>query len=477
MESNLLENKAFIGGDWVAKEKTFVVDNPFDNSLIANVADCDKADAEQAVNAAYEAFALWSKESARNRSQLLLNWYQLIIEHKKELAELLTREQGKPLKEAEGEILYGASYVKWFAEEALRLNGDILPSPHSEKWVLIVKQPVGVVGIITPWNFPQAMIARKVAPALAVGCTVVIKPAAETPLSALAMAKLAQQAGIPDGVINIVPSTSAAEVGRVLTSNSKVRKISFTGSTGVGKILLKQAADNVQKTSMELGGNAPFIVFEDADIDAAVDGLIASKFRNSGQTCVCANRIFVHSAVHAEFVQKLQQKVSELTLGSGLDDGVQITALINQAAIEKVFGLIDSSVQAGAELIAGGRLSKASANIIEPTILDNVTVDMPIACEEIFGPVIGLIQFSNEDDVTQLANDTSAGLAAYVFTENRHRINRLSQRLEYGMIGFNEGVISNEMAPFGGVKQSGMGREGSKYGIDDYIELKYISIK
>ena len=372
--------------------------------------------------------------------------------------------------------MYGASYIKWFAEEALRINGDLLPSPDGKKQIQVHKQPVGVVGIITPWNFPQAMIARKVAPAFAAGCTVVIKPASETPLSALAMAELADQAGFPKGVINIVPSTSSSDIGKALTSHPTVRKISFTGSTAVGKKLIAQSAENVQKVTMELGGNAPFIVFDDANIDEAVDGLMASKFRNSGQTCVCANRIFVHETLYDEFIKRLGNKVAELKLGNGLTQGVQITPLINQKGIDKVFKLVKQATESGAEILAGGNISSEFKNIVQPTVLSKVDKDMEIACEEIFGPVVALIPFSDDDEVIAAANNTSAGLASYAYTENRHRINRLVAELQYGMVGINTGMLSNEMAPFGGVKESGMGREGSKYGISDYLDIKYACI-
>lgn len=476
MNKELLKEQAYINGQWISADTTFEVDNPFDNGVIASVTDCTKEHAEQAIQAADIAFKSWSKTTAKERSQLLHTWHDLIIENVEDLAELLTIEQGKPLEEAKNEILYGASYIKWFAEEALRINGDILPSPDGEKQIQIHKFPVGVVGIITPWNFPQAMIARKVAPALAAGCTVVIKPAAETPLSALAMAELADQAGIPKGVINLVPTKSSSEIGQVLTSSSVVRKISFTGSTAVGKKLIAQSAENVQKVTMELGGNAPFIVFDDANIDDAVDGLMASKFRNSGQTCVCANRIFVHETLYEEFIKRLGKKVSALELGNGLTDSVQITALINQQGIDKVLRLINQATESGAEILVGGSVSKEFKNIIQPTVLSKVNKDMDIACEEIFGPVVALIPFSEDDEVIAAANSTSAGLASYAYTENRHRIKRLVQDLEYGMVGINTGKLSNEMAPFGGVKESGMGREGSKYGISDYLDIKYACI-
>ncbi len=476
MNKELLKEQAYINGQWISADHTFEVDNPFDNGVIASVTDCTTEHANQAIEAASKAFVSWSKTTAKERSKLMMSWYSLIIDNADDLAELLTIEQGKPLQEAKNEILYGASYIKWFAEEALRINGDLLPSPDGKKQIQVHKQPVGVVGIITPWNFPQAMIARKVAPAFAAGCTVVIKPASETPLSALAMAELADQAGFPKGVINIVPSTSSSDIGKALTSHPTVRKISFTGSTAVGKKLIAQSAENVQKVTMELGGNAPFIVFDDANIDEAVDGLMASKFRNSGQTCVCANRIFVHETLYDEFIKRLGNKVSELKLGNGLTQGVQITPLINQKGIDKVFKLVKQATESGAEILAGGNISSEFKNVVQPTVLSKVDKDMEIACEEIFGPVVALIPFSDDDEVIAAANNTSAGLASYAYTENRHRINRLVAELQYGMVGINTGMLSNEMAPFGGVKESGMGREGSKYGISDYLDIKYACI-
>lgn len=477
MNESLVKSRAFINSEWVKTNKRFRVDDPFSQELIVEVSDCGEEEANQAIEAAHNAFQTWSKTTAQERSDKLLAWYDLIIENLDDLAEILTTEQGKPLKEAKGEIQYGANYIKWFAEEALRIDGDIIPSPDGQKQIHVIKQPVGVVGIITPWNFPQAMIARKVAPALAAGCTVVIKPAAETPLSALAMAELSLQAGIPKGVINLVPTSEASVIGEAITSSSKVRKISFTGSTKVGKILMSQAAENVQRVTMELGGNAPFIVFDDVDIDDAVEGIIASKFRNSGQTCVCANRVFIHETIYQEIVEKLTNKVESMKTGSGLEDDVSITPLINQAGIDKVKRLVQSAKDKGAKVIVGGNVSDKHNQIYEPTILTDVSFDMDIACEEIFGPVLSLIPFSNEESVVEQANATKAGLAAYVYTDDRHRIKRLSEQIESGMIGFNEGIISNHMAPFGGVKESGMGREGSKYGISDYLDIKYLCIK
>ncbi|NVK21816.1 MAG: NAD-dependent succinate-semialdehyde dehydrogenase [Kangiellaceae bacterium] len=475
MNESLLKTQAYIDGQWLTTDNQFKVDNPFDNSHLADVTDCNQEQFQQAIDAASNAFTHWSQTSPKYRSKLLLAWYQNILEHQDDLAHTLTLEQGKPIAEARNEIVYGANYIKWFSEEALRINGDILQS-GLDKQTQVLKLPVGVVGIITPWNFPQAMIARKVAPALAAGCTVVIKPAAETPLSALAMAELAHQIGIPKGVINIIPTTRAKEFGKAITASKKVRKISFTGSTAVGKLLLKQAADNVQRTTMELGGNAPFIVFDDADIDAAIDGLMVSKFRNSGQTCVCANRIFIHDSVYDQFAKQFVEKVKTLSVDNGLNETAKITALINPKAVSKVSDLVIKAKQQGAQVLFGGSVSPANHNIFLPTVLSDVQADMSIACEEIFGPVAPLIRFNTEQQVIDLANNTDAGLACYVFTEDRHRIRRLSHLLEFGMIAFNEGAISNEMAPFGGVKHSGMGREGSKYGIDDYLELKYVSV-
>ncbi len=464
--------EAYINGEWMVKNKTFAVTNPFDNTEIAQVADCDRNDAKIAIEAAHQAFQSWRKLTANERSKILKKWYQLQMENVDALARLLTIEQGKPLAEAQGEIKYGASFVEWFAEEARRLYGDVIPGHGSDKRITIIKQPIGVVGAITPWNFPNAMITRKVAPALAAGCTVVIKPSDLTPLSALALAELAGQADFPPGVFNVITCKNPVEIGEELTTNPLVKKVSFTGSTSVGKRLLKQAADQVKKVSLELGGNAPFIVFEDADIDAAVDGCMASKFRNAGQTCVCSNRIFVQENIQAEFTRKLSEKIKTLKLGNGLEEGVAIGPMINEKAISKIEKLLDDAVSKGAKIPVGG--SKKKGLFFNPTLVCAVNPAMNIFKEEIFGPVAAVYSFETEAEVIQLANDTEYGLAAYFYGKDYARIWRVSEALEYGMVGINTGMISTAVAPFGGIKESGFGREGSKYGMDDFVNIKYM---
>ena len=467
-----LYNKAYINGEWIEKENTFAVTNPFDGSEIAQVADCDRNDVKAAIEAAHEAFQSWSKQSAGRRSKILKKWYQLQIEHAKELGELLTIEQGKPLAEAIGEVRYGASFVEWFAEEAKRLYGDVIPGHGRDKRITVIKQSIGVVGAITPWNFPNAMITRKVAPALAAGCTVVIKPSDLTPLSALALAKLAEEAGFPKGVINFVTCKNPEEVGDELVTNPLVKKISFTGSTRVGKLLLKKSADQVKKVSLELGGNAPFIVFDDADIDETVEGCIASKFRNAGQTCICTNRIFVQEKIYDKFVAQLTIKINELKVGNGLEKGVEIGPMINATAVKKVESLLAEATENGATVTAGGR--KEEGLFFTPTLICDVKPTMRIAKEEIFGPVAAVYKFKTETEVLRLANDTNYGLAAYFYGRDYARVWRVSEALEYGMIGINTIVISTTVAPFGGIKESGFGREGSKYGIDDFVNIKYM---
>lgn len=464
--------EAYINGQWMTKNKTFDVTNPFDNTEIAQVADCDRNDAKIAIEAAHQAFQSWRKLTANERSKILKKWYQLQMENVDALAQLLTIEQGKPLAEAKGEIKYGASFVEWFAEEARRLYGDVIPGHGSDKRITVIKQPIGVVGAITPWNFPNAMITRKVAPALAAGCTVVIKPSDLTPLSALALAELAEQAGFPPGVFNIVTCKNPIEIGVELTTNSLVKKISFTGSTRVGKLLLKQAADQVKKVSLELGGNAPFIVFEDADIDAAVDGCMASKFRNAGQTCVCSNRIFVQENIQEEFISKLSEKIKTLKLGNGLEEGVAIGPMINKKAISKTEKLLEDAISKGAKIRVGG--TPQEGLFFSPTLVCEVNPTMNIFEEEIFGPVAAVYAFQAEAEVIQLANDTEFGLAAYFYGKDYARIWRVSEALEYGMVGINTGMISTAVAPFGGIKESGFGREGSKYGMDDFVNVKYM---
>ncbi|MCP4412412.1 MAG: NAD-dependent succinate-semialdehyde dehydrogenase, partial [Gammaproteobacteria bacterium] len=418
----------------------------------------------------------WRSTTAKQRSLLLKQWFNLIIENRDDLAKIQTAEQGKILDEAKGEIIYGANYIEWFAEEAKRVYGDTIPHTSNDKRLICIKQPVGVVACITPWNFPSAMLTRKIAPALAAGCTVVCKTASETPLSALALAELSKRAGIPDGVINMLVG-KASEIGPVLTGSPVVRKLSFTGSTTVGKKLLEQCAGTVKKVSMELGGNAPFIVFDDADLDAAVDGLMASKYRNSGQTCVCTNRVFVQKSIYKEFSEKVVAAVeNRLSMGNGFSEGVTTGPLINKEAVSTIRDLVDRSVSKGASILTGGTYTDLGENYFQPTILGDVTNDMPIAREEIFGPVAPLIVFDDEQEVIDMANNTNVGLSSYFYSRDIGRVWRVSEQLEYGMVGINEGILSNEAAPFGGVKESGMGREGSKYGLDDYLEIKYICI-
>lgn len=469
-------NDAFIGGRWTpaADDRRFAVTNPADGSHLADVADCGADEARAAIEAASGAQAGWAARQAAERGAILRRWRDLLVEHADALAEILTAENGKPLAEARGEILYGASYLEWFAEEAKRLYGDIIPSASGNNRILVIKQPIGVCAVITPWNFPNAMLMRKAAAALAAGCTLVAKPAEDTPLSALAVAALAAEAGVPNGVFNIVPTSRPAEVGAELTGNDLVRKISFTGSTGVGRKLIEQSAAGIKRLSMELGGNAPFIVFADADLDAAVDGAIAAKFRNAGQTCVCANRIFVERSVMADFSARLGEKVAALSVAQGRESGAQIGPLINKAALDKVERLVADARAAGAEVKVGGHRHEAGDLFYAPTVLEGVTADMDVAREEIFGPVAALMAFDSEDEVIALANDTPYGLAAYVYTRDLGRAWRAGEALEYGMVGINEGIISSSAAPFGGIKQSGFGREGSHYGLDDYVSVKYM---
>lgn len=472
---SLLRNKAYINGQWVEAENgaTYNIINPFDQSIIGLVPDMGALETKAAVEAAQEAFKTWRAYSAGKRARILKRWHDLQLDNLDDLALILTTEQGKPLAEAKGEIKYGASFVEWFAEEARRVYGDVIPGHGASKRITIIKQPIGVVAAITPWNFPNAMITRKVAPALAVGCTVVIKPAEDTPLSALALAALAEQAGFPPGVFNVITSNRPAEVGGEMTQNPIVRKLSFTGSTPVGKLLMKQCADTVKKVSLELGGNAPFIVFDDADIDAAVQGAIASKYRNAGQTCVCANRLYAQASVYEEFTQKLSEAVSRQKLGSGLELGVTVGPLINDAAMQKVERLMNDALSKGANVMTGGsRLTQG--NFFEPTVLTHVTSDMAISREEIFGPIAPVYAFETEEEVVEQANNTPFGLAAYFYGRNYARIWRVAEALEYGMIGINTGMISTAVAPFGGIKESGIGREGSKYGMDDFLEIKYL---
>lgn len=451
----------------------FEVRNPANMKVVARVPVHGAVEAEQAIAAASAALPAWKAKTAKERSVLIRRFRDLMMENQEDLAKILTAEQGKPLAEARGEIAYGANYMEWFAEEAKRVYGDTIPAPSSDKRVVVIKQAVGVVACITPWNFPSAMLARKIAPALAAGCTVVCKPANETPLSAFALAELADRAGIPKGVINIVCGKTS-EIGEVFTKHPDVKKLTFTGSTRVGKMLMAACASTIKRTSMELGGNAPFIVFEDADIDAAVAGAIACKYRNAGQTCVCANRIFVHSSIMDKFAEKLKTATGKLTIGDGTNEGTDIGPMIHEKALMGVQGKIEEAIEKGASLVLGGARTKHGACFLEPTIVAGVTDKMRLFREEIFGPVAPLIAFDSEADVVRMANDTEFGLAAYFYTRDIGRVWRVSEALDYGMVGLNVGSVSNEMAPFGGVKQSGQGREGSKYGLDDYLEIKYL---
>ena len=475
-DSQLLKTQAYINGEWVSAQsgKTFAVTNPATGLHIEDVADLGAEETRQAIEAADKAMASWKAKTAKERAVILKKWFDLMVDAKEDLGLLMTVEQGKPLKEAMGEVMYGASFIEWFAEEGRRAYGDVIPTHAADKRVLTIKQPIGVVAAITPWNFPVAMITRKAAPALAAGCTIVIKPSEETPFCALAMAELAHRAGIPAGVLNVVTGTSAAAIGGELTSSPIVRKLSFTGSTPVGKLLMKQCADTVKKTSMELGGNAPFIVFDDADIDAAVEGAIASKYRNAGQTCVCANRLLVQSGVHDEFAEKLAKRVQEMQIGNGTTPGVEVGPLINKAAIDKVDALVKASIEQGAKVLIGGERHAHGELFYTPTILSNVTQQMPVFTQEIFGPVAPIIRFETEAEAIEIANNTPFGLAAYFYSETMSRIWRVSEGLEYGMVAVNDGILSTEVAPFGGVKESGTGREGSKYGLEEYLEIKYM---
>lgn len=475
--SLLVSTNAFIAGVWSPSDSgdTQAVTNPATGEVISKVATCGTAETRRSILAAFEVQKIWKLKTVKERSLLLRNWFNLIMENQEDLALILSAEQGKPVAEAAGEIAYGANYIEWFAEEAKRVYGDTIPQPSQDKRLLVIKQPVGVVCAITPWNFPCAMLTRKLAPALAAGCTMVCKPANQTPLSAYALAILAERAGIPAGVISVLTGKTA-EIGREITSNTLVRKVTFTGSTPVGKQLIKECAETVKRTSMELGGNAPFIVFDDADIDAAVEGAMVSKYRNAGQTCVCSNRLLVQSGVFDIFTEKLAAAVRQLKVGPGTEEGVTIGPLIDKKAANDVCKMIDDAVEKGATVVVGGSTSPLGGSYVSPTILINVTTDMRVFSEEIFGPVAPLFSFDTEEQAIAMANDTEVGLASYIYTSGIGRMWRVSEALEYGIVGINEGLISNEMAPFGGIKESGSGREGSKYGMDDYLDIKYMCI-
>lgn len=471
----LLRQQCYIDGEWVdaASGKTIAIDNPATGETIATVPSLSAEEVRGSIAAADKAWASWRKKTGKERANVMRTWFNLMMEHQEDLARLMTMEQGKPLAESRGEIAYAASFIEWFAEEAKRVYGDVIDHPLPGKRIIVIKQPIGVVASITPWNFPAAMITRKCAPALAAGCPVVIKPASQTPLSALALAELADRAGIPKGVVNVVTG-QASEVGGEMTANAAVRKLSFTGSTEIGKILMKQCADTVKKVSMELGGNAPFLVFDDADIDAAVVGAMMSKYRNAGQTCVCANRILVQDSVYDQFAEKLAKAAGAMKVGNGLDDGVQQGPLIDQAAVAKVEEHIADARSHGGEVILGGARHELGQTFFQPTIITGVTTDMKVASEETFGPVAPLFRFHDEDEAIALANATEFGLASYFYARDIGRVWRVAEALESGIVGINEGIISNEVAPFGGIKESGIGREGSKYGMDDFTEIKYL---
>jgi succinate-semialdehyde dehydrogenase/glutarate-semialdehyde dehydrogenase len=474
-DATLLKHQACINGEWIDADDgaTFSVNNPASGESIASVARVGAAETRRAIEAAHAAMGGWKAKPAKERAQALRRWYDLLLANQQDLAIIMTAEQGKPLAESRAEVAYGAAFVEWFAEQAKRVDGDVIPGPSPDKRIICIKQPVGVVAAITPWNFPNAMIARKAGPALAAGCTIVIKPATATPLSALAMVVLAERAGIPPGVINVVCGSSR-DIGGELTSNPTVRKLTFTGSTPVGKKLIEQCAGTVKKVSMELGGNAPFIVFDDADIDAAVEGAMASKYRNAGQTCVCANRIFVQDGVYDEFVNAFVRATGELVVGNGMEEGVTVGPLVDAQALQDVDELVRTTIGQGATVAAGGGPHALGGCFYQPTVLTGVTGEMAVFRNEIFGPVSPVIRFSSEDELITMANDTEYGLASYFYSRDIGRVWRVAEALDYGIVGINSGMISNEMAPFGGVKESGMGREGSKYGMDDYLEVKYL---
>ena len=471
-DPTLLKTQAYVAGQWVDAATTFDVTNPATGEVVANVADCSLDQLRAAIDAAHEAQKDWAKLTGKERSAVLRKWHDLTLENADDLGKILTVEMGKPFGEGRGEIVYGASFLEWFAEEAKRVYGDTIPGHQRDKRIVVLKQPVGVVGSITPWNFPNAMIARKVAPALAAGCGFVARPAELTPLSALAMAALAERAGVPKGLFSVVPNSNPAAAGEELCANPKIAKITFTGSTRVGKILMRQCAEGIKKVSLELGGNAPFIVFDDADLDAAVEGAMISKFRNNGQTCVCANRIYVQSSVHDAFAEKLAAAAAKLKVGNGMDEGVTTGPLISQAALAKVESHLADATAKGARVVTGGK--HISGTFFEPTVLANVPASAQLSREETFGPIAPLIKFDTEEEVIALANDSEFGLAGYFYANDLSRVWRVVEALETGMVGVNTGLISTEVAPFGGVKQSGLGREGSKYGMDDFLNIKYV---
>jgi succinate-semialdehyde dehydrogenase/glutarate-semialdehyde dehydrogenase len=474
-DPELLATRAYLAGEWVEGSNTFDVLNPARGDVISKVADIPRDALAPVIAKAGVAQKDWAARTAKERASILRRWFELMVENADDLATILTAEQGKPIAEARGEILYGASFVEWFAEEAKRIYGETIPGHMADKRIQVIRQPIGVAAAITPWNFPNAMITRKAAPALAAGCSFLVRPATMTPLSALALGVLADRAGIPKGVFSVVPSSSSSEIGKEFSENPIITKISFTGSTEVGRILLRQAADQVKKCSMELGGNAPFIVFDDADLDAAIEGAIACKFRNNGQTCVCANRIYVQAGVYDAFAEKLANRLDQMKVGDGLD-GADLGPLIDDAAVKKVREHITDATTKGGTVYYGGDAHELGGTFFQPTIVTGVTQDMQVATDETFGPLAPLFKFESEDEVVAMANDTIFGLASYFFARDIGRITRVSEALEYGIVGVNTGIISTEVAPFGGVKQSGLGREGSRHGIDDYLEMKYICL-
>jgi succinate-semialdehyde dehydrogenase/glutarate-semialdehyde dehydrogenase len=473
---NLLEGRSYVDGQWIDADSgaTFAVTNPATGEEIARCADLGQAETARAIDAAYAAQPAWAAKTAKERSAILRRWYELIMENADDLAALLTAEQGKPVAEARGEIVYGASFIEWFAEEAKRIYGDTIPGHQADKRIVVLKQPIGVVAAITPWNFPNAMITRKAGPALAVGCTMVLKPAKQTPLSATALVVLAEQAGMPKGALSVITSNDSRTIGAEMCGNDKVRKLTFTGSTEIGRVLMRQCADSIKKLGLELGGNAPFIVFDDADLDAAVEGAMMCKFRNAGQTCVCANRIYVQAGVYDVFSEKLKVAVSKLKVGDGFGDGITTGPLIDLAGLAKVEEHVADATAKGARVAAGGARHELGGSFYLPTILTGVTQEMAVAREETFGPVAPLFSFDTEEDVVAMANDTEFGLAGYFYSRDLGRVWRVAEALEYGIVGINTGIISTEVAPFGGIKQSGLGREGSKYGADDFLEIKYL---
>ncbi|MDE3176932.1 MAG: NAD-dependent succinate-semialdehyde dehydrogenase [Pseudomonadota bacterium] len=475
-DPSLLQTRAFVGGAWTASPQLFAVRNPANGAVVAEVADVGLAGARAAIDAAEAARHAWAARTAKDRGAILKAWAKLMLDNADDLGRILCAEMGKPLAEAKGEIAYGASFIDWFAEEGRRVYGDVIPGHQPDKRILVLKQPIGVAASITPWNFPNAMIARKVAPALAAGCAFVARPSELTPLSALAMAVLAERAGVPKGVFSVVTTAQPAEVGLEFCANPNVKKLSFTGSTRVGALLMKQAADGIKKLSLELGGNAPFIVFDDADLDAAVEGALIAKYRNAGQTCVCANRIYAQAAIHDAFAAKLSAAVSKLKVGDGMGEGVQIGPLISPSALKKVESHVEDALAKGAKLETGGRRHAAGDLFYTPTVLSRARADMKLAHEETFGPLAPIFAFDTVEEVIAAANDTDAGLASYFYARDLSRVWKVAEALEYGMVGVNTGLISTAEAPFGGVKTSGFGREGSKYGIDEYLTIKYVCL-